>query len=227
MGVQKIPTAAVMFGATALALTGCQAYEAAQSAAGIYEGYRTYEMASDVRDAEPVFDGVERVAVDSDLLEHDGEDEQAIEAAFDENFAWAVEQTLEAADLDTEVTTAEQADNPDLVVQFRQEGHDGFVERWTMGDRLLGDLYFHSMPAGAIEDEAEMTAASDHEGLFETIQGTVATRALATRAQQLEAKEEAGEIDAETHENRMQNYVDAVNDIDWIKPEHEPKLAGD
>ena len=226
METRIIPTVAVSLAIPAFLASGCQAYQAAQSAAGIYEGYRTYEMAADVRDAEPVFGDVERVGIDTDLLEHEGSDAEAIEDAFNANFLWAVEQTLEATELDAEVVPTDEAEATDLVVQFRQEGHDGIVERWTMGDRLLGDLYFHSMPAGAMEDQAEMTAASDHDGLFEAIQATVATRALATRAQQLEAKEEAGEIDAETHEQRMQAYVDAINELDWIKPEYEEVLAG-
>lgn len=200
------------------ALQGCGTINKVK---GVYQGIQAFGMAKDMRDAEPVFNGADGIQVEADLIPREEGEATAISAAFEENLAWATTQTLEATDLDQEVCLiGEGCAENGVSVQFREEGRESIMEKFALGDKLKGKLYFFDQEQGSVADQAKLDVAKDYSQLFETIQSSIAVRALATRSAQLESLVQSGQMTEEERNRKVEGYVEAINDLEWIKPEY-------
>ena len=214
-----------MLGITAgVITTGCAVVDTVDSGRSIYQGYQAYQMAGDVRDAEPVFEGATHFQIDGDMLPSDDDDREQVEDAFMANLDHAVEKTLADIDLDIQACYTNCPSDSTVVIQYREQGRDGFVERFTMGDKIGGDLYF--VRDGHVIDEVDLDMAEDYASMTSSVQSVVATRAARTQGEKLEAAHEAGEITESEYEETMQEYVDRINEIDLaVKEEYEATLS--
>lgn len=219
--LSKVALVGTIAGSTLI--SGCAVVDTVNTGRSLYQGYSAHQMATDVRDAEPVFEGVTHYQVDTDMLASDEDHRDAVEDAFEDNLYYAIDQALAEVDLDVDACRDDCPEDT-LVIQFREQGRDGFVERWTMGDSIGGDLYF--VHDGQIVDEAELDLAPSYAEMSSIVQTSVGLRALNTQAEALERKQADGELSEEEVGEAMMAYMDDLNELgNAVDPEHEEILA--
>lgn len=158
--------------ASAFSLSGCVAFEAAQHGVGLYNNvkgatgaYHASTMVKDLKNATPVFAGYNSVLILADIAPR--ESNPHVATAFAGNmamYAASVARTVRAPLQGC--LTQSQCYGRTVIVQFKEDAYDrNLVQRFTIGDKIRGKLYFMDAASGRILDEKRIEGADDYAAL--------------------------------------------------------------
>lgn len=207
-----------------LLTSGCAVVSSARNAAAVYEGWRSFEMVKEFRDASPVFHGVAAVKVDSRIVPRD-EAAEGVVSAFDENFHFLTDEALAATGIDVPVCVDDCP--PDtLLIQFDETGFDGsVVERVTMGKRMRGDIFFIAGETGEVLDRVDLKSTEDYAGVADSLQGILISRMLASRQVQVREQVRSGVLTQEQGATAMRQAIDRANQLEPVRADLRAALA--
>lgn len=199
-------------------LSGCQYYNAVQTAAGVYQsgkavstGYGAYSMMKSLQDAEPIFKDYDYIAVESLISPRQDDKSKALVKAFAENLQYIIKTDL--AQVGTKTRLCENmpcGDGSVIKVQFKEKGYDeSIVQHIFMGDKLKGNLYYIDVKSGSVIREESLESMDTYEDMLRMIHTVTSAKLI----KQSQSQEEA------------QTAMDKLNAVDPIMPAHKELFA--
>lgn len=201
-------------------MVGCGEVRNVTAAVGAFQGLKTTKQ---FENAEPVLEGIETVRVETEIFPRDEDRAAEMNEAFQANMELKVAEVLYNTHSGLTICQTDCPENT-LLIQFRETGWEGWINRMSMRRSFRGDLFFIAQKDGTILERLQVTAENDYRELTGVILAFVAQRSMLSYAMRTQPLVEEGALSEEAVNADMERATAYINEIDPVAREYYDKL---